>query len=118
MIRGGVALGMTRATAMRLALRCARDSIPQLRLEILLDLAHNPRSRAIDVSRNITKPLRTVRRELEALHMLALLRCDEERSVVDENKTIWRYSLADAFDRATLLAMSALRPPPPTGAEM
>jgi hypothetical protein len=61
MVRGGLALGMNRNAALRLALRCARDSIPQLRLEILLELASNPRSRAIDVSHNITRPLRTVR---------------------------------------------------------
>ena len=115
LLRGAIAIGMTPAEAMRLALRCARDSIPQFRLEILLDLAANPRSRAIDVCRNITKPLRTVRRELEALHTLGLLRCDEEQSVVDENKTIWRYSLSDGFDRATLLSMERLRPSPNPG---
>jgi hypothetical protein len=86
MMRGGMALGMSHAEAKRLALRCARDSIPQLRLEIILDLASNSRSRSVDVSRRVTKPRRTVRRELEALHMLGLLRCDEERSVVDEDK--------------------------------
>jgi hypothetical protein len=117
MVRGGLALGMSRNAALRLALRCAHDSIPVLRLEILLDLANNPRSRAIDVSHNITRPLRTVRRELEAVHMLRLLRCDEEQSVVDENKTVWRYSLADAFDRATLLTMAGVAPFKP-GAEM
>jgi hypothetical protein len=113
MVRGGLALGMERAAALRLALRCAADSVPQLRLEILLDLTGNRRSRAIDVSRNITKPYRTVRRELEALHMLGLLRCDEEKSEIDETKTVWRYSLADGFDRLTLLAMSKLRPVKP-----
>jgi hypothetical protein len=45
--------------------------------------------------------------------MLGLLRCDEEQSVVDEKKTIWRYSLAAAFDRTTLLTMGALRPHSP-----
>jgi len=105
MVRGGLALGMSRGTALQLALRCARDSIPQLRLEILLELASNPRSRVIDVVRNIAKPYRTIRRELEGLHILGLLRCDEEQSDTDESKTVWRYSLADGFDRATLLTM-------------
>ena len=98
MVRGGIALGMSRGEAMRLAMRCARDSIPPLRLEILLDLASNPRSRAVDVCRRITKPYRTVRRELEALHMLGLLRCDEEQSVVDESQ-----------DRLAVLAGGRLR---------
>jgi hypothetical protein len=105
MVRGGLALGMSRGTALQLALRCARDSIPQLRLEILLQLASNPRSRVIDVVRNIAKPYRTIRRELEGLHILGLLRCDEEQSDTDESKTVWRYSLANGFDRATLLSM-------------
>ena len=38
MVRGGLALGMEREAAMRLALRCARDSIPPRRINILLDL--------------------------------------------------------------------------------
>ena len=41
MVRGGLALGMDRQAALRLALRCAADSVPQLRIEILLDLAGN-----------------------------------------------------------------------------
>jgi hypothetical protein len=110
LVRGSLALGMRREAAMRLAMRCARDSFPPLRSEILLDLAGNPESRAVDVSKRIVKPYRTARRELEALHTLGLLRCDEEQSVIDETKTIWRYSLADEFDRNTLLAM--LEPPP------
>jgi hypothetical protein len=105
LVRGGLALGMERQAALRLAMRCARDSIPTLRREILLDLGESPSSRALDVCRRITKPLRTVRRELEALHMLGLLHCDEEQSAMDENKTIWRYSLAANFDRNTLLTM-------------
>jgi hypothetical protein len=112
LVRGGLALGMRRAAALRLALRCARDSFPPLRSQILLDLARNPDSRPTDVSKRIIKPYRTVRRELEALHTLGLLRCDEEQTTTNDGKTqtIWRYSLADGFDRDTLLAM--LEPPP------
>jgi hypothetical protein len=110
LVRGGLALGMRREAAMRLALRCARDSLPPLRSEILLNLARNPDARAVDVSKRIVKPYRTVRRELEALHTLGLLRCDEEKSVTEESKTIWLYSLANRFDRGTLLGM--LEPPP------
>jgi len=113
MVRGAIALGMGRDAALRLALRCASDSIPQLRLEILLDLAKHPRSRAIDTVRNIGKPYRTIRRELEGLHTLGPLLCQEEQSVADEDKTIWRYSLAAGFDRDTLLTMARLRPSKP-----
>jgi hypothetical protein len=113
-VRGSLAIGIEHEAAMRLALRCARDSMPQLRMEILLDITGHPSSRAMDVSRRISKPRRTVRRELEALHMIGLLRCDEESSAFDDEKTIWRYSLAEIFDRDTLLTMVALR----SGAEM
>jgi hypothetical protein len=44
--------------------------------------------------------------------MLALLRCDEE-DVLTKNlreKIIFRYSLADDFDRATLLVMAGKVP--------
>jgi hypothetical protein len=102
MVRGGLAIGMDREAAMRLALRCARDSIPPRRIHILLDLADNPGSRVVDVSKRVVMPWRTTRRELEALHMLGLLRCDEEQSSGPEEKTVWRYSLAARFDAATL----------------
>jgi hypothetical protein len=108
MLRGGVAIGMTRERALQLVIRCARDSIPPLRLEILLDLAKYPDSRPGDVRRRIDKPWRTTKREMEALHMLGLLQC-KEQSQPDEGgkgKTVWRYTLADGFDRDTLLAMT------------
>jgi hypothetical protein len=105
MVRGGLAIGMGREAAMRLALRCARDSIPPRRINILLDLADNPGSRVADVSKRVVMPWRTARRELEALHMLGLLCCDEEQSSGPEEKTVWRYSLADSFDVATLQSM-------------
>jgi len=108
MLRGGVAIGMPRERALQLVIRCARDSIPPLRLEILLDLAKYPHSRPGDVRRRIDKPWRTTKREMEALHMLGLLQCREEsqRDEGNKDKTVWRYTLADGFDRETLLAMA------------
>ena len=58
-VRGGVAIGMPRKEAMRLAIRCARDSIPPLRLEILLDVATHPDTEVGDVRRRISKPWHT-----------------------------------------------------------
>jgi hypothetical protein len=49
MVRGGVAVGMSPERALQLALRCARDSIPPLRLDILVDVAKNPHTRPGDV---------------------------------------------------------------------
>ena len=39
LVRGAVAIGMAVEDALRLAIRCVRDSIPPLRCEILLDIA-------------------------------------------------------------------------------
>jgi hypothetical protein len=107
-VGGGVAIGMSRARAMRLAIRCARDSIPPLRLEILLDIALHPGARPFEVRSRIGKPWRTTKRELEGLTMLRMLRCDEEmeeKSDGDE-KRVWRYRLAPDFDVKTLHAMA------------
>ena len=41
-VRGAVAIGMDRADALRLAIRCARDSMPPLRLAIIDDLSAHP----------------------------------------------------------------------------
>ncbi len=108
MVRGGVALSMPRKRTMQLAIRCARDSIPPLRLGILLDLAANPGSIPNDVRQRINKPWATVKRELEALHMIGMVTCDEEEVEDEEGETKrkWLYSLDPGFDRATLLAMT------------
>jgi len=104
MVRGGVAVGMVPERALQLALRCARDSMPPLRLSILVDVALHPGARPADVRKRINKPWRTVKREMEALHMLGFFTCEEEQAGY-EDKTIWRYIIAPDFDRTTLLAM-------------
>ena len=60
MVRGAVAIGMTPQAGMRLAIRCARDSIPPLRRDILLDVAANPSSRSEDVRKRIGRPRMTI----------------------------------------------------------
>jgi hypothetical protein len=116
-IRGAVAIGMTREAAMRLAVRCARDSIPPLRLEIMLDVAANPGAQVGEVRRRIDKPWQTVKREVDALHMLGILECDEKEDEDDDDedepksntrRRKWHYKLRASFDRATLLAMAAI----------
>jgi hypothetical protein len=92
-MRGAVAVGLDRAQAFRLAVRCARDSMPPLRLAIVDDIAANPHSRTIDVRRRLDKPRNTVDRQLQALHMLGVLICDE---LEDEGRlrSVWYYNLA------------------------
>src|SRR5215216_401072 len=55
-VPGAVALGVPRRDALRLAIRCARDSIPPLRRIIIDDLAKNPESTASDVRKRTGKP--------------------------------------------------------------
>jgi DNA-binding transcriptional ArsR family regulator len=90
-VRGAVAIGMDRADALRLAIRCARDSMPPLRLAIIEDLAEHPHSTTSDVRRRIGKPRNTVDRQLQALHMLGIAEVEEEE--YGQNKFRWYYSL-------------------------
>ena len=99
-MRGAVALGMDRQHALRLAIRCARDSMPPLRLEIIDDVARYPASSTTEVRKRIDKPRNTVDRQLQALHMLGVLTCDEESR--GTSGTVWRYSLTDDIDPTAL----------------
>ncbi len=127
-VRGAVAIGMSREEAMQLAVRCARDSIPPLRLEIMLMMQELGRDVEVGAMRKaIGKPWTTVKREMEALHMLRILSCEETEKEwkieeVDyepnnkqeleakthraKRKATWRYSLSSEFDHATLRVMS------------
>ncbi len=77
-LRGAMAAGMAHDDALRLVIRCARDSMPQLRLSVLLDVAAHPDSPVIEIRRRLQKPRTTVERILAALQMLGLLECREE----------------------------------------
>ncbi|RFZ08114.1 helix-turn-helix domain-containing protein [Mycobacterium marinum] len=98
-VRGGVAVGMDRTDALRLAIRCARDSMPPLRLAIIDYLAGNPHSSTAEVRKQLGKPRATVDRQLQALHMLGVLTCDEEEVTWSgKDATRWYYSLAEGID--------------------
>jgi predicted transcriptional regulator len=90
---------MEREEALRLAIRCARDSLPPLRLAIIDDIAANPASSPREVRQRLDKPRTTVSRELESLHMLGVLTVDEvEEAWRGKETTVFRYSLADGID--------------------
>ncbi len=102
-VRGGVAIGMDRTDALRLAIRCARDSMPPLRLAILDDLSRHPDSSTADVRKRIGKPRNTVDRQLQALHMLGVLEVSEEDVVVaGKPVTRWYYRIGPDIDPAAL----------------
>ena len=96
-MRGAIAIGMTHNDALRLVIRCARHSMPQLRLTVLSDIAEHPGSRVIDVRRRLQKPRTTIDRTLQALHILGLLTCREEEVERGEKKVQTRfYTLASS----------------------
>jgi hypothetical protein len=104
-IRGGVAIGMDRTAAMRLAIRCARDSMPPIRLAIVDDVAAHPDATTAEVRKRLGKPRATVDRQLQALHMLGVLECDEEETEwAGKTATRWRYRLAPGIDPHALNA--------------
>jgi hypothetical protein len=109
LLRGAIAIGVEPEEAMRLVRRCACDSLPPLRRDILLDLAKHPNSRALEVRKRISQPRTTVRRGLECLHALGALHCEETEDVDYTGKlyTIYRYRLADTIDQTTLLSVAA-----------
>ncbi|MGO4361423.1 hypothetical protein [Terrabacter sp. RAF57] len=103
LIRGGVAIGMERTDALRLAIRCARDSMPPLRLLIVDDVAAHPGATTAEVRKRVDKPRATVDRQLQALHMLGVLTCVEQEIMHGGSPgTLWSYRLADGIDPAAL----------------
>jgi len=102
-MRGAIAIDITREDALCLVTRCARDSMPQLRLMVLLDLLTNGESRVIDIRRRLQQPRMTVDRTLQTLHVLGLLTCREEEETRGYKQVqIRHYRLADEVDVAVL----------------
>jgi hypothetical protein len=100
-MRGAVAVGMGRAQALRLAIRCARDSMPPLRLAIIEELAVNPGSSTAEVRKVLDKPRQTVDRQLQALHILGVATVDEIQYQAD-GKARWFYTLTEGMDPKVL----------------
>jgi hypothetical protein len=102
-VRGARAIGMSGEAAMALAIRCARDSMPPLRLAILEDIAANPESRIIDVRRRLQRPRATADRALQALHVLGLLTCrEEEEDRAGVPRFVRHYTLSPAISLTAL----------------
>jgi hypothetical protein len=96
-VRGAVALGVDRGEALRLALRCARDSVPPLRLAIIEDLTEHPGTSTQAVRKRLDKPRATTDRQLQALHMLGIATVEEQEYTAN-GRTRWFYALAEGVD--------------------
>lgn len=102
-VRGGVAIGIGRTDALRLAIRCARDSMPPLRLAIIDDVSKHPDSSTAEIRKRLSKPRATVDRQLQALHMLEVLDCDEQEiTLAGRDVTRWYYRLAEGIEPTAL----------------
>lgn len=112
-VRGGIAIGMDRAAALRLAIRCARDSMPPLRLAIIDYIAAHPHTSTQEVRKGIDKPRLTVDRQLQALHILGVLTVDEVPYGDTGERHRWFYTLRDDID-ATALSCPNLSVPTPS----
>ncbi|MEV6323937.1 helix-turn-helix domain-containing protein [Nocardia sp. NPDC051787] len=100
-VRGAVAIGIGRDDALRLAIRCARDSMPPLRLAIIDYLAEHPGASTSEVRKGIEKPRATVDRQLQALHVLGVVECDEQE-YSENGRSRWFYRLAEGIDPTAL----------------
>jgi hypothetical protein len=104
--RGGIALGMTREHAMSVAVRCAGDSMPPLRLKALTDISGQPLASTSDVTKRLQLPRKTVDRTLQELHLLGLLVVDDEPW---GDSVRWLYSLAPGIDADAVAALGSRR---------
>lgn len=100
--RGARAIGVSNDESVNLAIRCARDSMPPLRLEILEAVAAQGSCGVSDVRWAIDRPWKTVQRQMEALHILRVLACEEEEPEAEGGKRKYRYALAPGIDAATI----------------
>lgn len=97
-VRGGLAIGMAEQHALSVALRVARDSMPPLRLLILLDVADHPAARTSEVTKRLQRPRSTVDRVLQELHLLGLLEVADDAG---DGKG-WQYTLARGVEPASI----------------
>lgn len=109
-VRGALALGMGGDHALGLAQRCAADSLPPLRLAVLLDLLDHPYSTTHAVRKRLDRPRATVDRELQALHMIGLLTVDEVESQWSGGHGMaWHYSLAPETNTEAVRLLGSAR---------
>jgi hypothetical protein len=106
-IRGALALGMSCGYALHVATRCAADSMPPLRLAVLLYLQKMPHSTTHSIRKGLDMPRATVDRELQALHLLGLVTVDE---IAQQNEHIaWYYTVNGDEHHAALALLASAR---------
>jgi hypothetical protein len=116
LLKGAVALGIDRDRALTLATRVAIDTMPPIRLDVLLDVLDNPDSTAYAAHVRLDRPRTSTDQTLQALHALGMLTLDETQELHGTKpRTVWRYRIAGDVDTATLKLMGMLRNVTPHG---
>lgn len=110
--RGGLAIGMNHDDAMDTACRCAGDTMPPLRLQILADVAEHPKTATKDVTKRTQVPRKTADRALQELHLLGLLEVEYEE--YGDGKVRWLYSVAEPDDVEVIRKLARNGNPPTT----
>ncbi|GAA1739190.1 hypothetical protein GCM10009809_38290 [Isoptericola hypogeus] len=105
-LRGGVAVGMSRDDALRLALRLAHDSMPPARCEVLRYLSARGPASVTAVRRGIGTSYKSAERALRELHLLGVVEfiedtlSDEPRRADGRFPTNGIYRVGEAFQAA------------------
>jgi hypothetical protein len=98
-MRGGIALGMGRAEALDVAIRCAGDSMPPMRLKVLGDVLANPGTLYGATANRLQLPRKSIDRVMQELHLLGLFEVDAEKYGQGERVT---YRIAEGINASTL----------------
>jgi hypothetical protein len=104
-MRGGVAVGMDRKDALRLAMRIARDSIPPLRHRIIEIMYYSKTPlTAWQMSGLLNEPRTTIGREMDALQLLRVLTVDrrEDDEDLPPGRRSWKFALDRSVDWQTV----------------
>jgi hypothetical protein len=109
-VRGAQVIGLSPQAALRVAMRCARDTMPPLRRVIVGDVARHPRSSTREVVKRLQMPRQTVDRALQEMQLLRLLVVEDEPAPTerDPERARWVYSLAPDIDAAVVRKVTAV----------
>lgn len=113
-MRGGIALGMDRAEALDVAIRCAGDSMPPMRLKVLGDVLANRGTLYSATANRLQLPRKSIDRVMQELHLLGLLEVDAEKYGQGERAT---YRIAGTIDASTLTKLARNGGPSSQGAD-
>jgi DNA-binding transcriptional ArsR family regulator len=73
MIQGALALGIPLDASFNMAMRCVRDSIPPIRLEVMHYLNRHPEASVNDIMYDIQRPWNAIDKAVQALYSAGMI---------------------------------------------